>query len=51
VPTVTTLWPNAGWLEREVFDLYGVIFDGNTTCAGFSPTTASKGIPSARTSR
>ena len=30
VPTVTTLWPNAGWLEREVFDMYGVIFDGNT---------------------
>ena len=30
VPTVTTLWPVAGWLEREVFDLYGVIFDGNT---------------------
>jgi NADH-quinone oxidoreductase subunit C len=30
VPTVTTLWPNAGWLEREVFDMYGVIFEGNT---------------------
>jgi len=29
VPTVTTLWPNAGWLEREVFDMYGVIFAGN----------------------
>ncbi|WP_260922284.1 NADH-quinone oxidoreductase subunit C [Novosphingobium sp. 9] len=29
VPTVTTLWPNAGWLEREIFDLYGVIFAGN----------------------
>ncbi len=29
VPTVTTLWPVAGWLEREVFDMYGVIFDGN----------------------
>jgi NADH-quinone oxidoreductase subunit C len=29
VPTVTTLWPVAGWLEREVYDLYGVIFDGN----------------------
>nr|WP_166176355.1 NADH-quinone oxidoreductase subunit C [Altererythrobacter segetis] len=30
VPTVTRLWPNAGWLEREVFDMYGVLFDGNT---------------------
>ena len=30
VPTVTTLWPVAGWLEREVFDMYGVLFDGNT---------------------
>ena len=30
VPTVTHLWPNAGWLEREVFDMYGVLFDGNT---------------------
>ncbi len=29
VPTVTTLWPVAGWLEREVFDMYGVIFEGN----------------------
>ena len=29
VPTVTTLWPNASWLEREVFDLYGVLFAGN----------------------
>ena len=30
VPTVTTLWPVAGWLEREVFDMYGVLFSGNT---------------------
>ncbi len=30
VPTVTTLWPVAGWLEREVFDMYGVLFAGNT---------------------
>ncbi|HMO68755.1 MAG TPA: NADH-quinone oxidoreductase subunit C [Novosphingobium sp.] len=29
VPTVTTLWPVAGWLEREVYDLYGVVFAGN----------------------
>lgn len=29
VPSVTGLWPNAGWLEREVFDMYGVKFAGN----------------------
>ena len=29
VPTVTTLWPEAGWLEREVFDMFGVVFAGN----------------------
>jgi NADH-quinone oxidoreductase subunit C len=30
VPTVTTLWPVAGWLEREVYDMYGVTFAGNS---------------------
>ena len=29
VPSVTGLWPVAGWLEREVFDMYGVCFGGN----------------------
>ena len=29
VPSVTSLWPVAGWLEREVYDMYGVLFEGN----------------------
>ena len=29
VPSVTGRWPVAGWLEREVFDMYGVTFAGN----------------------
>ncbi|MBC7985609.1 MAG: NADH-quinone oxidoreductase subunit C [Sphingomonadaceae bacterium] len=29
VPSITSLWPVAGWLEREVFDMYGVLFEGN----------------------
>lgn len=29
VPSVTGLWPVAGWLEREVYDMYGVPFSGN----------------------
>ena len=29
VPSVTGIWPVAGWLEREVYDMYGVLFTGN----------------------
>jgi NADH-quinone oxidoreductase subunit C len=29
VPSVTGIWPVAGWLEREIFDLFGVLFAGN----------------------
>jgi NADH-quinone oxidoreductase subunit C len=29
VPTVTDVYPVAGWLEREIFDMYGVLFEGN----------------------
>jgi NADH-quinone oxidoreductase subunit C len=27
VPSVTSVWEGAGWLEREVFDLMGIVFD------------------------
>ncbi|GGI92958.1 NADH-quinone oxidoreductase subunit C [Polymorphobacter multimanifer] len=29
VPSLTALWPVAGWYERETWDCYGVLFDGN----------------------
>ncbi len=29
VPTVTDLWKSADWAEREVFDLFGIAFDGH----------------------
>jgi NADH-quinone oxidoreductase subunit C len=29
VPSVTGLWPAANWLEREVYDMFGVSFSGH----------------------
>ncbi len=29
VPTLTEIYPNAGWYERETWDCYGVMFTGN----------------------
>lgn len=29
VPTVSHIWPGANWYEREVFDLFGIIFTGH----------------------
>ena len=45
VPTVTHLWPVAGWLEREVFDMYGVLFEGNTDLRRILTDYGFKGYP------
>jgi NADH-quinone oxidoreductase subunit C len=29
VPSVTDIWPGAGWFEREAYDLYGILFSGH----------------------
>jgi len=29
VPSLTPIWNNADWYEREAFDLYGILFDGH----------------------
>jgi NADH-quinone oxidoreductase subunit C len=29
VPSVTGIWPSANWLEREVYDMFGVNFTGH----------------------
>jgi NADH-quinone oxidoreductase subunit C len=57
VPSVTGIWPVAGWLEREVYDMYGVLFDGNTdlrrilTDYGFVRASAAQGLPADRLCR
>jgi len=29
VPSITSVWPTANWHEREVYDLFGVVFEGH----------------------
>jgi NADH-quinone oxidoreductase subunit C len=29
VPSVYGLWKGADWMEREVFDMYGIVFEGH----------------------
>ena len=28
-PTITPIWPGADWMEREIFDMFGIKFDGH----------------------
>ena len=30
VPSVAGLWPSATWYERETWDMYGIVFEGQT---------------------
>ncbi len=30
IASITALWPGAGWPERELYDLFGIVFDGHT---------------------
>lgn len=29
VPTMCDVWPSADWAEREIWDLFGIVFDGH----------------------
>ena len=29
VQSAVAIWPTADWLEREVFDMFGIVFDGH----------------------
>lgn len=29
LPSVTSIWKGADWMEREVYDMYGIVFEGH----------------------
>lgn len=45
VPSITGIWPVAGWLEREVYDMYGVVFSGNPDLRRILTDYGFKGFP------
>jgi NADH:ubiquinone oxidoreductase subunit C len=51
VASLTPLWKNADWLEREVYDMFGVHFEGHPylrrlfMCDGFEGHALRKDYP------
>ena len=57
VPSVVGLWEGANWLEREVWDMFGIRFSGpprpaaDRSARGVHGPSAAEGLSAARTGR
>jgi len=45
LPTMSDLWPSADWPEREIYDLFGITFDGHPEMRRIQMPTDWEGHP------
>jgi NADH:ubiquinone oxidoreductase subunit C len=45
VPSVADLWPSADWAEREVYDLFGITFEGHPSLRRIQMPSDWEGYP------